>query len=73
MMPSKPRRQISGESYALTFDVLREDASRTVALLNQFIHAMLAFDEWRTPQIFTVEPQHAESIEHGLHAGISVH
>lgn len=44
------------ESYALAFDALRVDAARTVAFLNQFIQPMLAFDEWQTPQMFTVEP-----------------
>jgi hypothetical protein len=54
------------ESYALAFDVLRVDDVRTVAFLNQFMQPMLAFDEWQTPQIFTVEPQQVESIEDGF-------
>jgi hypothetical protein len=38
----------------------------TPAALDQFIQALLAFDEWQTPQVLTIEPQQIESIEDGL-------
>ena len=48
------------------FDMLGIDDLMAPAALDQFIQPLLAFDEWQTAQILTIEPQQIESIEDRL-------